>query len=97
MTKIACLDSGVPLARHGDFPYCALCGFGGVLQISSNPCENSPPHRRSAILIRLQLVDRNDDSPHGSGTQRCCANRSYNRVSTQSARILQLVQIHLFA
>jgi hypothetical protein len=58
------------------------------MQKSSRLGENSRPHRRSAIVIHLRLVDRNDDSPHGSGAQRCCANPSCNRVFTQSARYL---------
>ena len=47
MTKIACLDSGVPVARHGDFPYCPLCdsllrrGSDGAPDVDLN-CSRLP-------------------------------------------------------
>jgi hypothetical protein len=53
-------------------------------------CENSPPHQDAATLIRVRPADRNNDSAHGSETHRYGANRSHNRVFTQSARLLQL-------
>ena len=55
---------------------------------SSRLCENSPPHRRSATLIRARPADRNNDFLAGSRTHRYCASQTRNRVFTQSARYL---------